>query len=127
MPQHPFYQQAFKLHLMILAKVHRALNHPVEALRATRELAALPRENSTDFYNVACDLALTVPLVRGKQQEALAAEAVQTLKEAMAAGWNDAGKTSSDPDLIALRDRDDFRRLMAELFDRTFPADPFAP
>ena len=25
------------------------------------------------------------------------------------------------------RDRDDFRRMLAELFDRGFPADPFAP
>ena len=128
MPDHPFYQQVFKLHLINLVKVHRALNHPAEALRATRELAALPRGNSSDFYNVACALALTVPLVRGEeQQEALAAEAVQTLKDAMAAGWNNAAKTSSDPDLISLRDRDDFRRLLADLFDRGFPVDPFAP
>jgi hypothetical protein len=26
-----------------------------------------------------------------------------------------------------LRDGDDFRHLLAELFDRDFPADPFAP
>jgi hypothetical protein len=26
----------------------------------------------------------------------------------------------------ALRDRNDFRRMLAELFDRTFPADLFA-
>jgi len=125
LPHHPFYQQAFKLHLLNLAKVHGALNHPEEALRVTRELAALPRENPTDSYNLACVLALTVPLVSGEQRQALAAEAVLRLKEAVAAGWNDAGKTNSDPDLIALRDREDFRKLLAELFDRGFPADPF--
>jgi eukaryotic-like serine/threonine-protein kinase len=127
MPKHPFYQQVFKLHLFNLVKVHQALNHPADALRAARELAALPRENSSDLYNVACALALPVPLVHGEQQEALAAEAVQALKQAIAAGWNDAGKTSRDPDLASLRDRDDFRRLMADLFDRSFPANPFAP
>jgi hypothetical protein len=34
---------------------------------------------------------------------------------------------TQDPDLDPLRHRADFRRLLAELFDRDFPADPFAP
>ncbi len=71
-------------------------------------------------------MASSIPITRGEQRQTLAANAVQTLKRAIAAGWNDAGKTSSDPDLAPLRDRDDFRRLLAELFDHGFPADPFA-
>jgi tetratricopeptide (TPR) repeat protein len=126
LPHHPSYQQAFKLHLFNLTKVHRALHDPELALRATRELAALPRENPSDPYNLACALALTVPLVRGQEQQSLAVEAVQQLKDAICAGWNDACKTNSDPDLAPVRDREDFRRLLAELFDRGFPADPFA-
>ena len=35
-------------------------------------------------------------------------------------------KTSRDPDLAPLYDRDDFRRLVNDLFDRGFPDDPFA-
>ena len=69
---------------------------------------------------------MTVALADGEQKQALAAEAVQTLRDAVAAGWQDAQHTSRDPDLAPLRDRDDFRRLLAELFDRGFPADPFA-
>jgi hypothetical protein len=34
------------------------------------------------------------------------------------------GHTSKDPDFA--QPRDDFYRLLAELFDRGFPADPFA-
>jgi hypothetical protein len=49
------------------------------------------------------------------------------LRQAVAAGWNDARQTDRDPNLDPLRDRDDFRRLLAELLDRGFPADPFAP
>ena len=60
------------------------------------------------------------------QRPALEAEAVQLLKQAIAAGWSNAQQTSRDPDLAPLRDRDDFRRLLAELFDKGFPADPFA-
>ncbi len=127
MPHHPFYQQVFKLDLMCLAKTHQALNHPAEALRAARELAALPGGDPSDLYNVACALALAVPLTGGEQWQALATEAVQELKQAIAAGWNKAGLASRDPDLASLRGRDDFRRLVAELFDRSFPTDPFAP
>jgi hypothetical protein len=36
-------------------------------------------------------------------------------------------ETSRDPDVMALRDRDDFRRHVAGLFDRIFPADPSGP
>jgi hypothetical protein len=75
---------------------------------------------------VACTLALAIPLVPTDQQPTLATEAVQMLREAVAAGWNNAQHTCRDPDFAALRDRDDFRRVVAELFDRGFPADAFA-
>jgi hypothetical protein len=42
---------------------------------------------------------------------------------AIAAAWRDAAHTGHDPDLIPLRDRDDFRALMMHL---AMPADPFA-
>jgi hypothetical protein len=109
-----------------LAKVHQALNQPAEAIQARREWADLVRGNPNALYDVTCALALTVPLVPGDQKQVLAAEAVQWLREAIAAGWHDAVHTSRDSDLDPLRDRDDFRRLLAELFDRGFPTDPFA-
>ena len=127
MPHDPYFQWALRTHLLNLAKVHQVLNQPAEAIRVTRELVTPPRKNATDHYTVACALARSVPLTRTEQQQALAAEGVQTLREAIAAGWNDAQHTSRDPDLVPLRDREDFRRLVAELFDRRFPADPLAP
>ena len=122
----PQYRRYLSAHLDQLTQVHRALNQPAEAVRTAREWAALVCGNANDLYNVACALALIVPLVPGDQKPALAAEAVQRLKEAVAAGWNDARHTVRDPDFAPIRDRDDFRRLLAELFDRDFPADPFA-
>ena len=114
-------------HLLNLAKVHQALDQPAEAIRATREAAALSRRQAEGPLQRRLRPGAERPAhSRESQQQALAAEAVQTLEEAIAAGWNDAGKTSRDPDLAPLRDRDDFRRLLAELFDRGFPADPFA-
>jgi hypothetical protein len=120
------YQNELALNLGNLAKVHQALNQPPRAIQARREWADLVRGNPNALYDVTCALALTVPLVPGDQKQVLAAEAVQWLREAIAAGWHDAVHTSRDSDLDPLRDRDDFRRLLAELFDRDFPTDPFA-
>ena len=50
------------------------------------------------------------------------------LAKAVAAGYNtpqNLAHLNQDPDLDALRHRDDFRHLLAELFDHGFPADPF--
>jgi tetratricopeptide (TPR) repeat protein len=126
MPHYPSYQQIFGRSVLDLVSVHQALNQPTEAVRLTREWAALVGGNPGDLYNVACALALSIPLVPEDQKPALAAEAVQTLKESIAAGWSDAQHMSRDPDLAPLHNRDDFHRLLAELFDRGFPADPFA-
>ncbi len=75
---------------------------------------------------MACDLALCISIAPDEaSKQALAAEAITTLRTAIAAGWSDAAQTSRDPDLNPLRHRDDFRRLLDEMFDRTFPSDPF--
>ena len=126
MPRQRLYQRTIKLHLLCLVRVCWALHQPAEANRLMSEAANLSHGNPTDLYKVVCALALSVPLAPADKRQALAAEAVEKLKQAIAAGWNDAGKTGRDPDLATLRDRDDFRRLLAGLFDRCFPTDPIA-
>ena len=51
---------------------------------------------------------------------------ISVVRAAVGAGWSKAAWTSRDPDLVPLHDREDFHRLLAELFDRDFPKDPFA-
>jgi tetratricopeptide (TPR) repeat protein len=123
MPGRADYQRGLRALLVNLTIVHQALKLPEETMRVTRELAELSRGNPADLYQVACAWALSVPLTRGEPQQPLAGEAVQALEAAVAAGWTDAGKISRDPVLAPLRDRDDFRRLLAKLFDRGFPDD----
>ena len=122
----PQFQKILKLHLFNLAKVQQTLHQPARAIRTTRELAALAHDPS-ELYRVACAVALCVPLTRGDEQQAIADEAIRTLRQAVAAGWTNAQRTSRDPDLAALHGRDDFCGLVATLFDRSFPAAALAP
>jgi len=71
-------------------------------------------------------LSLSSRRTERREGQALAAEAVQVLKQAVTAGWSDAKHMNRNPALYPLHDRADFRRLMAEMFDRGFPANPFA-
>jgi hypothetical protein len=48
---------------------------------------------------------------------------MDALRAAVAAGFRDAGRISTDADLGALRARGDFQTLVQDL---AFPADPFA-
>jgi hypothetical protein len=126
MPRHPAFHRGLVRALLDSIKVLLALDQPVEAIRVKRELMSLPRESPNDFYDATCALALSVPAMPAEQRQALAAEAVQTLKQAVDAGWTDAQRMSRDRDLASLFNREDFRRLVATLFDTGFPADPFA-
>src|SRR5262249_14306327 len=74
-------------------------------------------------YCQACSLALMVPIAAPDRRESLASQAVETLRRSFAAGYSNAENLRFDPDLDALRHRDDFRGL---LLDLAFPAEPFA-
>jgi tetratricopeptide (TPR) repeat protein len=92
-----------------------------------RQTAALwEKLNRTDagsLYDAACMRAVTAAVLRAadpspagaKQAEAEAEQAMAWLKQAVAAGYKNAADMEKDTDLDALRDRDDFKKLLAEL------------
>jgi tetratricopeptide (TPR) repeat protein/tRNA A-37 threonylcarbamoyl transferase component Bud32 len=97
----------------------------------------LHRTDASDLYQAACFRAVTAGLLRAaartpaadRQADSEADRAMNWLARAVAAGYprpQDLVHMIQDPDLDALRGRADFRRLLAEQFDRGFPADPFA-
>jgi hypothetical protein len=69
------------------------------------------------LYDLACVLALL-----GKADDAMAA-----LQSAYGAGWWNADHTAADPDLVSLRDRDDFRALLQALRDVVVQTEPPRP
>jgi len=83
----------------------------------------LKRSDAGSLYNAACFRAVTAGVIRaGNQSEdaakkaaAEAERAMDWLKQAVVAGFNDVAHMKQDTDLEALRDRDDFRKLLEEL------------
>jgi serine/threonine protein kinase len=126
MPQSPEYLGLLGIMLGNLAKVEQAMGHGEAAAHATREWGEVVRGDPLETYNVACSLVMCVPISKPAVRSQLAAESVAYLRAAVAAGWNDASHTARDPDLAPLRQRADFQHLLAEMFDRIFPVDPFA-
>ena len=113
----------------------RQLNRPDEALAAMRQviehlrfLAEKAPQAAPHRYNLACELALCVPLMGPGKAEPTAQEqaerrrhadeAVEALRQAVAAGFKDLKKLQKDPDLDALRAREDFKQLLAELTEK---------
>jgi hypothetical protein len=85
--------------------------------RQTAEMwEKLNRTDAGSLYNAACNRAVTAEVLTGtKQADAEAEQAMAWLKKAVAAGYKDAAHMQKDKDLDALRHRDDFKKLMAEL------------
>src|SRR2546423_12721618 len=72
----------------------------------------LNRTDATSLYDAACFRAQTAAVAR---EPADADRAMDWLRKAVDAGFNDATKMKADRDLDAVRDREDFRALGGRL------------
>src|SRR5207249_3779480 len=93
------------------------------AVRAAEQVRDLGWDPPANAYNAACALSLCIPIVE-KQEPAASAraaaqfygdQAMKMLKEAIARGWKDAAHMKKDTDLDPLRQREDFKTMLAEL------------
>jgi tetratricopeptide (TPR) repeat protein len=91
-----------------------------EAVAEVAELTRSPSEIPPEWYNLACFYALASDKVADKKVE-FADRAMQLLQRAVKVGFNDAELMKRDSDLVSLRDRDDFRKLLADLEKRAQP------
>jgi hypothetical protein len=121
----PFYRDCFRLTLQTLADVVLAQGEHAEAFKSAAQLAEAAVELAKDRYKAACVLAGCVPLAEkdgklpaaGRQELAkeYADRAIAMLRRAIADGYKDASQMRKEPALDALRDRDDFTKLLADL------------
>jgi serine/threonine protein kinase/tetratricopeptide (TPR) repeat protein len=87
------------------------------AIKEAEELAK--NADAVTLYNVACVFALAAGRPDESSgppsREKCAERAVVLLRQAVTRGYKNARHMSSDPDLKALHQRDDFKKLLAEL------------
>jgi tetratricopeptide (TPR) repeat protein len=110
-------------HLGRLTIVQRHRGRPLDAVRTALLRGRLWPSNATEQYNVACELALCVHLIKTPDHAMVVADrAMEILKGSVKLGFKDVYHIRRDPDLDALRSRADFTTLLSDL---SFPADPF--
>jgi hypothetical protein len=99
-----------------------------EHARATDEANAVARQQGVGqvtHYNIACVFALSSaavendgkldPSERTRLKAQYAGRAAEFLRQAVAEGFQSANMLRNDPDLAALRSREDFQRLVREV------------
>jgi serine/threonine protein kinase/tetratricopeptide (TPR) repeat protein len=101
-----------------------SLRHAGKVAEALAEVAEWPDRGWVPGQRIefACVYALASARLADHKKEN-ADKAMALLKEAARAGFNNVARLKSDTDLDALRDRDDFKALVAELEER-YPSRP---
>jgi tetratricopeptide (TPR) repeat protein len=85
-----------------------------EAVAEVAELTKSANWNSGQWYDFACVYAVASGKTADKKQE-YADRAIELLRKAAQAGYQNAAHMRKDTDLDALRQREDFKKLVAEL------------
>jgi hypothetical protein len=103
--------------------------------RAVDSLESLHKLEPQDSYQLACNLALCIPLVGLKnghpgtpqelsksdqrRQQLLGNRAIESLRKSLADGFFGAQTIESEPDFNALRSRSDFNALVKAIEDKS--------
>jgi tetratricopeptide (TPR) repeat protein len=104
-----------------LAGSYDALGRHAEALKLIEETLAMRRaklgpdhpDTLLSVYNIACCHSLWIPKASDHVKQA--DFAMEWLRKAVAAGFKNVDLIRQDSDLDALRDREDFKKLVAEV------------
>jgi serine/threonine protein kinase len=97
-----------------------------EAVAEVAELTKLPNWNAGRWYDFACVYAVASGKIADKKAE-YADRAMELLAKAVKAGYKDVANMKKDTDLDPLREREDFKTLMAELEKKYPPSKEAAP
>jgi tetratricopeptide (TPR) repeat protein len=117
------YRKFLGSHFINLARSLRALGRAGEAAEAIREHARLWPGHPVELCESARELAGCIPIASGAAEaRRYGDEAMQALRSAVAAGFDDCDGMVRE--LGPLRARDDFRELVNTLRKRKSPRDP---
>jgi serine/threonine protein kinase/tetratricopeptide (TPR) repeat protein len=132
-PAVPYLQATLWKAHWTMANWQRDLGHTAEAGRAARLAAEvierLPKQTAEDLFYMACARARCSGLIVEAKQKLTSDEqvesrhqadqAIEALRGAIAAGYNDAAQMKTSEDLASLRQRHEFQALLADLVART--------
>jgi tetratricopeptide (TPR) repeat protein len=102
-----------------VTKVAELTKTPVADAPASPIAGASPKWNANQWHTFACVYAVASSKIADKKPE-YADRAMELLTKAVQAGWKDATHMKKDTDLDSLREREDFKKLVAEL-EAKFP------
>jgi tetratricopeptide (TPR) repeat protein len=124
-PANPVQRRFYRNNRGAFINVNAGLGDQAGAMRAAERLRDLGWDSGDDAYTAACALSLCIPIVqknekgsqeeRDKQAAFYGDGAVKMLRDAVAEGFKDAARMKNDKALDPLRQRDDFKKLLAEL------------
>jgi eukaryotic-like serine/threonine-protein kinase len=124
-PLNPTYREFYQNNLGNLIQTNADLGDPVAAKRTAERFRDLGWDPPGDAYDAACYLARCIASARklehatteerDKQMRFYGDEAMKMLRVAVAKGWKDSSHMKNDSDLDPLRDREDFKKMLAEL------------
>jgi tetratricopeptide (TPR) repeat protein len=109
-------------HLQSFIRLQRALSlaragQHAKAVAEANSLVEAQDVTAAMHYNLACVCALSSAAIKddAKLQDQYGARSVELLRQAVAKGYKDVAHMKLDRDLDALREREDFKKLLAEL------------
>ncbi|MBI3461939.1 MAG: tetratricopeptide repeat protein [Planctomycetes bacterium] len=121
-PETSEYRGLLSKHYSALAREQRELRRPVDATRTALERKKFWPDNANELYDVACELALCVPLIEQRKSDLSADEqterqkyidqAIEVLREAIANGFQDFEHMQKDSDLDAIREHARYKELI---------------
>jgi len=124
-PRNPTYRQFYGKHLSALIAVHAGLLEQPDAVRTAETCRDLGWNAPMDAYDAACYLSLCIPIVakhdklddnqRKEAAQFYGDAAMKILREAVSKGWKNVRHMKKDTDLDPLRQREDYKKLIAEL------------
>jgi serine/threonine protein kinase/tetratricopeptide (TPR) repeat protein len=124
-PRNSTYRLFYGNHLQVLITVHAALLEPADAVRTAETYRDLGWNPAADACEAACFLCRCVPIVakHDRLDDKQRKEAVQfygdaamkLLREGVSRGWKDVEPMKKETALDPLRQREDFKKLIAEL------------
>jgi serine/threonine protein kinase/tetratricopeptide (TPR) repeat protein len=128
-PKDRGFRETYRDHLVAVGQTRLGTADHAAAAASAAELARFGYEPAQDAYSAACLLGRCVTLA-GKhaalseaKRKALSAsyvqEALALLRRAAAHGYKDVARMKKEPDLEPLRERSEFRKLLAEMEGKT--------